>query len=195
MRTGCLVNGKNKSMIPPRTANSPRFSTKSVRTYAKSVKCLIRSLNAISCPCSIDWSGCLAKSAMIRWITPLTGVITIGLSAEPECANSFSVWIRRATVSLRGLKRSCGKVSQAGNSRTRSCKSRSSLAISSAPRLEPLTTRTGLDWAIWAIKNGKLGGGVTRLWDRPRLLSLVTSANSGKSASEFNKPRMTTPAP
>ena len=129
----------------------------------------------------------------MRWITPRTGVITIGFSADAECANSFRVWIRRATVSLRGLSRSCGKVSQAGNSRTRSCRSRSSLAISSAPRLEPLMTRTGLDWAICAIKNGKLGGGVTRLWDLLKLFSLVASANSGKSASEFNKPRMTTP--
>ena len=137
-------------------------------------------------------SGCFAKSAMMRWITPRTGVITIGFSADAECANSFRVWIRRATVSLRGLKRSCGNVSQAGNSRTRSCKSRSSLAMSSAPRLEPLMTRTGLDWAICAIKNGKLGGGVTKLWDRCRLFSLVASINSGKSASEFNKPRMTT---
>ena len=59
IRTGCSASGKKTSTMPPRTANSPRFSTKSVRVYALRVKCSIKSPSAISWPTSMVRSGTL----------------------------------------------------------------------------------------------------------------------------------------
>ena len=153
MRTGCSESGKNKSTIPPRTANSPRFSTKSVRVYASSVKLVIKVVKSTSRPISKLCKGWLAKSAMKRWITERIGATTIVFS-KFCIARSANVANRLATVSLRGLKRSWGKVSQAGNSRTLGCNSRSSLAKSSALRLELVTTRSDDFSATLASKNG-----------------------------------------
>ena len=153
MRTGCSDSGKNKSTIPPRTANSPRFSTKSVRVYARLVKLVIKVVKSTSLPISKLCNGWLARSAMKRWITARIGATKIVFSLFGD-AKSAKVAKRRATVSLRGLKRSCGRVSQAGNSSTLLCNSRSSDAKSSALRLELVTTRIDDFSATLASKKG-----------------------------------------
>ena len=60
--------------------------------------------------------------------------------------------MRLATVSLRGLSLSCGRVSQAGNSNTSVLRLLKSSARSSAPRLELVTTKTGEVEALSAIR-------------------------------------------
>ena len=67
--------------------------------------------------------------------------------------------MRRATVSLRGLSRSCGSVSQAGKSKTTSWSSRSSCARSSALRDELVITSNGRSFARAARRNGYEGDG------------------------------------
>ena len=72
--------------------------------------------------------------------------------------------MRRATVSLRGLNRSCGSVSHAGNSNTWSWRLRRSSARSCAPRLELVTTKTGRFSACRAIRNGLTEEGAIIRW-------------------------------
>ena len=62
--------------------------------------------------------------------------------------------MRCATVSLRGLKRSCGKVSQAGNSNTSSCNSLRSFTKSSLDLLELVTIKSGRSAARIDARNG-----------------------------------------
>ena len=62
------------------------------------------------------------------------------------------VEIRLATVSLLGLKRSCGNVSQAGNSKVSACNSLISLNKSSAALDEAVITKIGFLSARNAIK-------------------------------------------
>ena len=153
IRIGCSESGRKRSTIPPRTANSPRFSTKSVRVYDSCVRCSTSEVKSTSPPISKVCSGCVAKLAMNLWIAARIGATTTGFFNSLDCS-AESVAKRRATVSLLGLKRSCGRVSQAGNSNTLGCSSRSSFAKSSAPRLELVITNSGLFCARRANKNG-----------------------------------------
>ena len=102
--------------MPPRTANSPRFSTRSVRVNESSVRWLISFVRAISWPTSKVQRGDFASDAIKRWITARIGATTIGFLIS--VVSEFRVEIRLATVSLRGLNLSWGKVSHAGNSKT-----------------------------------------------------------------------------
>ena len=153
IRIGCSESGRKRSTIPPRTANSPRFSTKSVRVYDNCARCSTSEVRSTSPPISNVCRGCVAKLAMNLWIAARIGATTIGFFKFLDCS-AESVAKRCATVSLRGLKRSCGRVSQAGNSKTLGWSSRSSFAKSSAPRLELVITRSGLFCARRANKNG-----------------------------------------
>src|SRR4051812_5163579 len=82
------------------------------------------------------------------------------------CARSRSTASRRPTVSARGLSRSCGSVSQAGNTSTRlpGTKQRSRVASASASRSPAVTARTGTpapgrSAASAAATSGCTGGG------------------------------------
>ena len=66
----------------------------------------------------------------------------------------INVEMRCATVSLRGLKRSCGNVSQAGNSNTSSCNSLRSFTKSSLDLLELVTIKSGRSAARIDARNG-----------------------------------------
>ncbi|CAB4820239.1 unannotated protein [freshwater metagenome] len=57
IRTGCSDKGRKRSTIPPRTANSPRFSTKSVRVYASCVRCSTSEVRSTSPPISKVCNG------------------------------------------------------------------------------------------------------------------------------------------
>ena len=50
-RTGCSSVGGKTSTMPPRTANSPRFSTRSTRAYARSTSRRTTSSGSTSWPC------------------------------------------------------------------------------------------------------------------------------------------------
>ena len=93
-------------------------------------------------------------------MTPRTGVTIIGCFV---CFSlrAYRLLIRSATVSLRGLNLSWGKVSQAGNSMTLSYSSRSSLTKSSLLRLELVTTNNGCFSARAAKINGNVDEGPT----------------------------------
>ena len=66
----------------------------------------------------------------------------------------INVEMRCATVSLRGLNRSWGKVSQAGNSNTSSCNSLRSFTKSSLDLLELVTIKSGRSAARIDARNG-----------------------------------------
>ena len=117
-RKGCSSVGGKTSTMPPRTANSPRFSTRSTREYAAPASRLTTSSSSTSCPRDSSTGSRSASPLTCGCSTERTGA-TITLSgplfaSSPGCLIRRSTASRRPTVSLRGLSRSCGSVSQAG---------------------------------------------------------------------------------
>ena len=117
-RSGCSSVGGKTSTMPPRTANSPRFSTRSTREYAAPTSRRTTSSSSTSWPaCSSTGSrsaspftwGC--STERIGATTTFSGPL---LASLPGCLIRRSTASRRPTVSLRGLSRSCGSVSHAG---------------------------------------------------------------------------------
>ena len=117
-RSGCSSVGGKTSTMPPRTANSPRFSTRSTREYAAPASRSTTSSSSASSPaCQLDGlevgepvdlrlqHGADRRDDDVE--RPLA-------SSVPGCSSRRSTASRRPTVSLRGLSRSCGSVSQAG---------------------------------------------------------------------------------
>ena len=109
--------------------------------------------------------------ATIGCSTARTGATTTctgpcSTSSASGCASRRRTASRRPTVSLRGLSRSCGSVSQAGNSTTElgSSRSRSAVASSSASRPVAVTASTGRPaLAVSAASaNGRIPGGAVR---------------------------------
>ena len=117
-RRGCSSVGGNTSTIPPRTANSPRFSTRSTRVYAASARRRTTSSSGASTP-GVSSTGSRSPSPFTcGWSTERTGATTTLrgplVSSVPGWQMRRSTASRRPTVSLRGLSRSCGSVSQLG---------------------------------------------------------------------------------
>ena len=66
IRTGCSSVGGKMSTIPPRTANSPRRSTMSTRTYAAPTSAWARSSRSMSSPDHQAHRGHVAQSLHLR---------------------------------------------------------------------------------------------------------------------------------
>ncbi len=148
-RTGCSSVGGKTSRMPPRTANSPRRSTKSVRVYAAPANASTTSGSSASCPIRNDTGARSPSPLAIGCISARTLATTTAIS--PYASSCVSGWAsrrstasRRPTVSLRGLSRSCGSVSQLGNSTTCSAgrKPRRLAARSCASRPVAVTAST-----------------------------------------------------
>ena len=115
-RTGVVAVGGKTSMMPPRTAYSPRLATRSTREYAASLRPRTTSLNEYSSPRTRCTGSSFSMPVTMGWMTARTGAMTTWgrLSASPVMARSTCR--RRPTVSERGERRSWGRVSQAGKS-------------------------------------------------------------------------------
>ena len=117
-RSGCSSVGGKTSTMPPRTANSPRFSTRSTREYAAPTSRRTTSSSSTSWPGTSSTGSRSARPLTCGWSTERTGATTTLsgplLASVPGCLIRRSTASRRPTVSLRGLSRSCGSVSQAG---------------------------------------------------------------------------------
>ncbi len=130
-RTGWSETGGKTSRMPPRTANSPRRVTMSTREYARSTSRTASSER--SCP-RLPVASCTGASSVrlsaTGWRAARTDATmtsgrtcSAGTSRAPwpsaacHCSMRRSAWIRLPTISALGLSRSCGSVSQAGNSR------------------------------------------------------------------------------
>lgn len=135
--------------MPPRTANSPRFSTSSTRAYAAAASASTTAPRSAFCPLRSATGTRSPRPCTCGWSTERTGATTtftgpaVGSSAL-GCASRRRTARRRPTVSERGESRSCGRVSQAGYSATASSGSRdrSAAARSSASRPVAVTART-----------------------------------------------------
>src|SRR5665647_2180635 len=165
--TGCSSVGGKTSRMPPRTANSPRRSTRSVRTYAAAARASTTSPIAVSSP-GLSATGTSSPSPLTSgWSNARTGATTT--SRGPYAVPVASGWVsrrntasRRPTVSLRGLSRSCGRVSQLGKSATTSLgrKHRSAATRSSASRPVAVTARIGRRTLLsWAPARAAISGG------------------------------------
>ena len=136
------VGGK-MSMMPPRTAYSPRRDTMSTREYASPDSVSASWVRSIRSPARSTTGSSSPRPLTSGWRAARTGAMTTRSGLPPDCAASASGWARRwrtvsrsPTVSDRGESRSCGNVSQEGNTaidsagrwsssaRARSCDSR-----------------------------------------------------------------------
>ncbi|CPU67756.1 Uncharacterised protein [Mycobacteroides abscessus] len=124
-RSGWSSVGGKMSRMPPRTANSPRRSTMSTRVYAAATSRSATSVRSAVVPaCSSTGSrspspsttGC--RSARTGMTSTRTG--PDGPTSGSGCARRRNTAMRLATVSARGLRRSCGSVSQLGSTATTS---------------------------------------------------------------------------
>ena len=117
-RSGCSSVGGKTSTIPPRTANSPRFSTRSTREYAASASRRTTSSRATVSPGTSSTGSRSPRPLTWGCSTERTGETTTRSgpldASVPGCRSRRSTASRRPTVSLRGLSRSCGSVSQLG---------------------------------------------------------------------------------
>ena len=118
-RSGCSSVGGKTSMMPPRTANSPRRSTRSTRWYAAPASRSTTSSSSTESPTCSCTGRRSASPATCGCSTDRTGAtrILIGPVVSSDgsgCASRRSTASRRPTVSERGDRRSCGSVSQAG---------------------------------------------------------------------------------
>ena len=109
--------------MPPRTANSPRRSTRSVREYAAAARSSTTRSSGASAPAERATGRSSPRPLEIGWSRARTGATTT--ANGPWESSPGSGWARRRrtesrcpTVSLRGLSRSCGRVSQEGKSPT-----------------------------------------------------------------------------
>ena len=128
--------------MPPRTANSPRFSTKSTREYPPSTSRSTISDISIVRP-TVNSSGATSPKPEMIGARRARIVVTIMRASRSCCLNALSVVNRLPTVSARGERRSWGNVSQAGKIDTSSgLRKVNELNISSASRPVAQTTIT-----------------------------------------------------
>ena len=117
-RRGCSSVGGKTSTMPPRTANSPRFSTRSTRVYAASASRRTTSSRGAVSPGSRATGARSPSPLTCGWSIDRTGVTTTrngpSVAPVPGWRRRRRIASRRPTVSLRGLSRSCGSVSQLG---------------------------------------------------------------------------------
>ena len=183
-RSGCSSVGGKTSRMPPRTANSPRRSTRSVRAYAAAARRSTTSSSGTSSPCWRATGRSSPSPVAIGWRTARTGATTT--ESGPWLASPASGWARRRstdrrcpTVSLRGLSRSCGRVSHDGKWPTAPAPRTAASAAwrSSASRPVAVTARTGApapgSGASMATRTGRAPGGA----------AAVTSAEGTASSS------------
>ena len=131
------------STIPPRTANSPRAVTISTRVYASSTSRTSRPSKSWVSPTRSVTGSSRPRPGAIGWIR-LRAAATTSRGAVAGSARLRKIDNRRPTVSGRGDSRSCGSVSQLGNTATASRPSRSATAPprSSASRSVAVTAST-----------------------------------------------------
>ena len=117
-RSGCSSVGGKTSTMPPRTANSPRFSTRSTREYAASASRRTTSSRGALSPGLSSTGSRSPRPFTCGWRIDRTGATTTCSgpfeASVPGCRSRRSTASRRPTVSLRGLSRSWGSVSQLG---------------------------------------------------------------------------------
>ncbi len=117
-RSGCSSVGGKTSTMPPRTANSPRFSTRSTRVYAAPASRRTTSSRSAWSPTDSSTGTRSARPRTCGCSTERTGATTTRTGplegSVPGCRRRRRTASRRPTVSLRGESRSCGNVSQAG---------------------------------------------------------------------------------
>ena len=152
--------------MPPRTANCPRLSTRSVRVYAAAARDWTSDSIAISSPIDAETGRRSPSPLTIGCRTARMGATTTRTGpAAPSSgwARRRRTASRRPTVSLDGLNRSWGRVSQAGNSAMRPSGSRLSRAAvrSSASRAVAVTTSwtRSLSLANAAMSSGEIAVG------------------------------------
>ena len=146
-------------MMPPRTANSPRPSTRSVRRYPNWLSAQMRPSNSTSAPDSsrIGWTGV----GLSRWVTARTEATTIDRSPP---SRALRATIRSAMVPMLGETCSNGSVSHAGRCLPIVAKSVRSSASSSASRSPGTTPRTlrPVRSEIPASTTARSAGGTTK---------------------------------
>ncbi len=130
-------------MIPPRTANCPRRSTRSHRSYPKPTRRCAAASGSSSPPGRRTTGSAATTSAGRTCISARTGAITTSGRSTPRKARITDK--RVPTMSAEGVRRSWGSVSQAGNSATdlSGAQKCNSPRIRSASRLPGVTTRIG----------------------------------------------------
>ncbi len=199
MRRGCSSVGGNTSRMPPRTANSPRFSTSSTRAYAAAARASTISSRSTLCPGFRETGSRSPRPLTCGWSTDLTGATTT--ETGPVSGSSGRGWARRRstarrrpTVSLRGLSRSCGRVSQEGYSTTPAGgrRERRAAARSSASRPVAVTASTGrpVSRARAATAKGRAAGGPTRstCMRLPSAAALIASARAASLTTASSRP-------
>ena len=156
--------GGNTSRMPPRTAISPRCSTRSVRAYPMSTRCAMTSSKSAAWPLRRATGSRSPRPLTIGCSRLRTGV-TSTLRA-PDRTLPASGWAslrstasRRPDVSERGDSRSCGRVSQAGRQATVPSGSSDSspLVRTSASRAVAVTARTKRGWSGRGIARDRGG--------------------------------------
>ena len=189
-RTGCSSVGGKTSMIPPRTANSPRFSTSSTRAYARSTRRRTTSSGSTSWPCTSRTGSRSPSPRTCGCSSERTGATTTSTGPAPGssasgCARRRSTAIRRPTVSARGDSRSCGRVSHDGKSATRSPSMTllNAATSSSASRPVAVTASTGrpVRAARAATTNGRMPAGAVRSSDAVPLSAVSRAPRSAGS--------------
>ena len=140
-RSAVSAVGGKMSMMPPRTAYSPRRDTMSTREYASPDSVSASWVRSIRSPARSTTGSSSPRPLTSGWRAARTGAMTTRSGVSP--VSVASGWARRwrtvsrsPTVSDRGESRSCGNVSQEGNTaidsagrwsssaRARSCDSR-----------------------------------------------------------------------
>ena len=124
-RSGWSSVGGKTSRMPPRTANSPRRSTMSMRVYAAPASCStsVLEVDLVARAGSTPAPGRPARrppAAAARGPGRPARGSGPRSPAPSGCARRRKTASRRATVSLRGERRSCGSVSHAGRTATSS---------------------------------------------------------------------------
>ncbi len=149
-RRGCSSVGGKTSRMPPRTANSPRRSTRSTRAYAAAARSSTTFSRGASSPADNATGRSSPRPLAIGWRTARTGATTTArapceTSPASGCARRRSTESRWPTVSERGDRRSCGSVSHEGKRATASAPRLAASAAwrSSASRPVAVTARTG----------------------------------------------------
>ena len=75
-RTGVVAVGGKTSMMPPRTAYSPRLATRSTREYAASLRPRTTSLKGYSSPRTRCTGSSFSMPVTMGWMTARTGAMT-----------------------------------------------------------------------------------------------------------------------
>ena len=209
IRTGCgRVGGKKTSMMPPRTANSPRSITKSTRVYAFSTSLRDASSRGSSSPWENTSGSTSPKPATTGWMRERTGMTRMRMgpnSVLPSsgCFSLRNTAMRLATVSARGESRSWGRVSHASSCATSfgspSYQERMDSTASSASRLEATTSTTGCLPAAPAASAGRRPSGTPTVMlgsmsDSGSSISPAMSARKSSSVSSTSRMPASEPA-